>query len=219
MNAVREPMPEELQAALAASLYVQRRVIRPAYRGDVFAGFAIHVWNAHTAKYEPVGKVFSQYKHAMLALQSIEGNPQRRRIEGIRNGVLAGVATWAAGIGIALLIVGLLGGCASQPVEWSRADTVRELTFQVANAADAYQTSKYRADPTIEEGMPVTRAFIGANPSKRDVAMYFGTLAVSHYFISRALPPSWRKWYQGATIGVTVATVADNCANHNQLCK
>lgn len=218
MNAARDQMPEELQAALAASLYVQRRVIRPAYLGDVFAGFAIHVWNAHTMKYEAVGKVFSQYKHAMLALQAIEGNPEHRRVTGIRNGVVGGILTWVAVIGICMLILGLLGGCASSD-NWTRADTVRELTFQVANAADAYQTSKYRADPTIEEGMPITRAFIGANPTGRDVAMYFGTLAVSHYFISRALPPSWRKWYQGATIGVTVATVADNCANHKQLCK
>lgn len=218
MNAARDQMPEELQAALAASLYVQRRVIRPAYLGDVFAGFAIHVWNAHTMKYEAVGKVFAQYKHADLALRMIEGNPEHHRVTGIRNGIVGGILTWVAVIGICMLIMGLLGGCASSD-NWTRADTARELTFQVANAADAYQTSRYASDPTIEEGTPFTRAVIGSEPSGSDVALYFGTMAVSHYFIARALPAKWRPWFQGGTAGLSIYTVYNNCQVAAQLCK
>jgi hypothetical protein len=47
-------------------------VIRPTYRGNVFAGFAVHVNG------EPVGKTFSLYKHAALLLSTITRRSMKR---------------------------------------------------------------------------------------------------------------------------------------------
>lgn len=101
--------------------------------------------------------------------------------------------------------------------EWSDEDTVREVAFQVINVFDAYQTSRiqYRADLT--EGMPLTRAVIGPEPSTRDTAMYFGTLGISHFLIARLLPARWRPWFQGGTFAFSTATVINNCSAH-ELC-
>ena len=98
--------------------------------------------------------------------------------------------------------------------EWSDEDTVREAAFQVVNLMDAYQTSRiqYRADLT--EGMPLTRAVIGPEPSTRDTALYFGTLGISHFLIARLLPARWRPWFQGGTFAFSTATVLNNCLAH-----
>lgn len=108
MNAQLKPSPD---------VYMQKHVIRPAYIEGVLCGFAIHAWNRHAQRYEAVGHVFSQYKTAVLALQALEGNVQQRRIEGIRNSIVGGIISWLIGIGVAVLLIGLLGGCSSVRVE------------------------------------------------------------------------------------------------------
>lgn len=116
----------------------------------------------------------------------------------------------------------VLNGCAVNG-EWSRQDTILEVGFQVVNAMDAYSTANIKDVPNVYlndgtgryldrvEGNPFTRAFIGREPTDRDTALYFTTLGLSHWAISRALPPKWRPWYQGGTTAFHLHAVIGNC--------
>jgi hypothetical protein len=96
---------------------------------------------------------------------------------------------------IAILILALLSGCAHQD-EWTREDTWRQITVTAALMADGYTTAQIHKDPMVEEGGPIARKFLGPQPSSEDTAIYFATLAISNYFISRALPAKWRHRWQ-----------------------
>lgn len=124
--------------------------------------------------------------------------------------------TWLLTALFMCIVLFLATGCSSaRPADdWTRSDTVRELAFQTVNAADAYQTSRIAGRPDLEEGNAVTRAFIGSRPSGGDVAMYFGTLAISHYLIARALPARWRPYFQVVPTVAQGYTVVQNCAEH-----
>lgn len=121
---------------------------------------------------------------------------------------------------ITIICALLLSGCAVNG-EWSKRDTALEIGFQVVNAMDAYSTSNIQHVAPIDmgngttlhrvEGNPFTRAFIGDKPNDRDTLMYFTTVAISHYFIARALPPKWRPWYQGGTTALHLHAVVGNC--------
>jgi hypothetical protein len=100
-------------------------------------------------------------------------------------------------------------------VRWSQADTNREITWQVLNALDAWQTAQIHKRNDIEEGNAIARTLIGAEPSSSDVAMYFGTMAVSHYLISKVLRPKWRAWYQRGTIGYSAYVIGSNCFDYS----
>lgn len=114
--------------------------------------------------------------------------------------------------GVAFLF---LSGCATQnnwnADTWSAQDTRREIAYQLVNVYDAVQTSEIRKRPDVVEVNPVGRAVMGAEPKAEGVAMYFTSLAVSHYLISRVLPPKLRKYWQYGTIGYQGATVFNNC--------
>ena len=120
----------------------------------------------------------------------------------------------------------LLSGCAVNG-EWTRQDTILEVSFQVVNAMDAVTTSRIHESPDwhpveingvpyrrrLEESTALTRAVLGPRPSKSDTYMWFATLGLSHWIIARSLPPKWRPWYQGATIGLSSDAVIGNCDN------
>lgn len=108
----------------------------------------------------------------------------------------------------------LFTGCAASRT-WDSGDTQREIAFQVVNLADALQTSQIRKRADLVEGEPVARAFMGREPSARDTAVYFGSLAVSHFVIARLLPDSWRPWFQGGTLVYSGTIVVRNCAEHD----
>jgi len=102
--------------------------------------------------------------------------------------------------------------------EWSAVDTRRELAFQLINAIDAVQTSEIRHRAEVVEVGPVARAVMGPEPSASDVGLYFGTMAASHFLISRALPPGWRKYWQAGTIASHGYTVVRNCTKFDLGC-
>lgn len=116
----------------------------------------------------------------------------------------------------------LLSGCAVNG-EWTRQDTVLEVSYQVVNAMDAMSTANIAESPDwqpvpgthyrrrLEEGTPLTRAVLGPRPSKSDTYMWFATMGLSHWLIARSLPPKWRPWFQGGTTLISAGAVAGNC--------
>lgn len=116
----------------------------------------------------------------------------------------------------ALLIVLALAltGCANAP-DWRPYDTRREVVYQLVNAADAWQTAQIQHRADLVEVGPMARSLMGAEPSDRDVAIYFTSMAVSHYVISRILPPKWRSWWQNTTLLYHSSVVYENCSEHD----
>ncbi|KKM26904.1 hypothetical protein LCGC14_1580060 [marine sediment metagenome] len=109
-----------------------------------------------------------------------------------------------------LLLVLVLGGCAHSD-QWSKRDTYMQLGVTAALAADAYTTSKIQYDLLIyERGFLASRA-LGRQPSTRDTYVYFGTLIIGNYLISRALPAKWRPYWQGWEMSVHGYVAYKNC--------
>ena len=114
-----------------------------------------------------------------------------------------------------------LTACASNghhAEQWTKADTRREIAFQLVNALDALQTDQIRARDDLVEVGPIARAAMGPEPSRSDVAVYFATRAVTHYFISRAIPSSWRRYWQYATVANQGYVVVRNCTKYELRC-
>lgn len=86
-----------------------------------------------------------------------------------------------------------------------------ELSFQVMNAIDGYQTSRIKDHPYVKEVDPVTVEILGEQPESGETALYFATRGISHYLIARALPPKWRPWFQGPTMVHSTWYVVNNC--------
>ena len=102
----------------------------------------------------------------------------------------------------------VLMGCAhSDP--WTTQDKWLQVGVTAVLAADAYTTSQIQYHPDVYEAGPA-RHILGSQPSTRDTYLYFTTLAISSYFISRALPARWRPYYQGSQIGLFGASVFNN---------
>lgn len=111
------------------------------------------------------------------------------------------------------------GYCTYQePHEWTRADTRREVGYQVVNALDAIQTSMIRDRADLVEGMPLTRSILGDRPDLGETTLYFASMGVSHYIIARLLPAKWRAWYQSGTLAFSTYTVGSNCVQHRLGC-
>lgn len=109
-----------------------------------------------------------------------------------------------------LLAVLLLTGCAhSDP--WTTRDTVMQVGVTVVLAYDARTTSQIQYCDTCYERGKIAKVFLGSQPSTSDTYLYFGTLAISNYFISRALPAKWRPYWQvGSAIPHAIA-INGNC--------
>ena len=101
-------------------------------------------------------------------------------------------------------------GCAHQD-EWTSQDTKFQIAVTIAMAADGYTSSKIQYTERMEEVGLVAKQFLGPQPSTSDVWMYTGTLMISSYFISRALPSKWRPYWQGFEIGMHGTAAIANC--------
>lgn len=110
---------------------------------------------------------------------------------------------------VLIVIFSLLTGCAHSD-GWSRSDTLMQIGVTTAMAADGYTTAQIHKMPGIEEGGPMARSVLGPNPSSTDTAMYFTSLAISHWLISRALPKKWRIGWQSAFIVTHGSAYANN---------
>ena len=95
----------------------------------------------------------------------------------------------------------------AQPFEWSKEDTIREITWQVLHVMDWGQTLDIARQPhKYQELNPV----LGKHPSVGKVNTYMALSAVAHLGISLALPKEYRKWFQYVTIGMTGSLVIHN---------
>jgi hypothetical protein len=115
----------------------------------------------------------------------------------------------------------LITACASTgPAsdEWSQSDTRREIAFQFVNVLDAVQTNEIRGRTDVVEVGRWARSIMGTEPSRSEVATYFVAMGLSHYLISRALPPRWRKYWQAGTIADHGYAVVHNCAKFDLAC-
>ncbi len=112
---------------------------------------------------------------------------------------------------ILLISVLALSGCAAHP-EWGPEDTRNQWILQASIAADAYTTSRIQYTPGVEEKGPVARAVLGPQPSTSDTLMYFGTLSITNYLISRSLPPKYRRWWVGSQTVIHGGAAFNNCA-------
>ena len=103
-----------------------------------------------------------------------------------------------------------LSGCASTD-QWTRQDTWMQVGVTAVIAADAYTTSKIQYTPGIYESGPIARQVLGLQPTTSDTYLYFGTLIISNYFITRMMPAKWRKYWQGWEMTAHGYAIVNNC--------
>jgi hypothetical protein len=106
-----------------------------------------------------------------------------------------------------------LSGCATlkPPADWSRRDTVLELTYQFTAAMDARTTAHIHDATNVTEGGALASRVLGPYPDPSETAVYFATTGLVHYLISRYLPHKLRPYWQGATTAYEAALVLHNC--------
>lgn len=105
------------------------------------------------------------------------------------------------------LAVVLLSGCASSD-PWTRTDSVMYGAYVTTLVTDGHTTSQFRRCETLEEAGLIARSVLGNDPRESDTWQYMATLAITNYFIARALPSELRKVWLGAnTIGHGYASV------------
>lgn len=77
--------------------------------------------------------------------------------------------------------------------------------------ADAITTNRIQDNPYAEEVGPVARHFLGPQPNTDDTALYFGTVIITSYLVSRALPARWRRYWQWWEIGAHGYALKNSC--------
>lgn len=115
-----------------------------------------------------------------------------------------------------ILTILLISGCAHND-PWTTRDTVLQVGVTTILVADAVTTSRIQYHDGLYEQGPVAKVFLGSQPSTSDTYMYFGTLIVSNYLISRALPAKWRPYWQVGSVAHNAYSVYGNCKL--ELCK
>ncbi len=108
-----------------------------------------------------------------------------------------------------MLFLFVFSGCAHSD-EWTKRDTRMQIAATVAIIADAYTTSKIQDNPQVYEGGRA-RYFIGSQPNDKNIVLYFGSIVVSRWLITRALPAKWRPYYQGTIIVDGMNNAIQNC--------
>lgn len=108
------------------------------------------------------------------------------------------------------IVFGLLSGCAHEDA-WRTQDTVGQVVLTAVLIADAHSTSNIQYTPNVWEAGPIASKVLGLQPSTSDTWQYFTTLAISHYFITRAMPAKWRPYWQGFNTGAHAWAVWGNC--------
>jgi hypothetical protein len=102
----------------------------------------------------------------------------------------------------------LLIACApAQAGDWTREDTAWEAAYLVLHVVDWGQTRYITKNP---DRYRESNSILGETPSLNRVRNYFIATALLHASVSYALPPQWRRRWQGATIAVQAYFVGHN---------
>lgn len=109
-----------------------------------------------------------------------------------------------------LLLILLCAGCAHQD-DWTRQDTTLQLIATTMYVGDAITTARIQDCFNCYENGPVAQHVLGLQPDTSDTYLYFGTVIVTSYMISRALPAKWRPYWQVWEIAQHSYAVKNNC--------
>lgn len=91
--------------------------------------------------------------------------------------------------------------------DWTKKDTVYQLTYTVLHLIDWGQTLDIARNPDdFYEMNPI----LGEHPSVGRVNTYNIVSLITHTAISYYLPPKYRRWWQVSAIGVKVILVSHN---------
>lgn len=110
-----------------------------------------------------------------------------------------------------ILALMVLSGCATND-RWSKQDRALQFAVTGAMLCDAWTTTRIQYYDNVIESGPVASRILGENPATSDTYMYFGTLALTNYFISFYLPERWRPYWQGANIAYHGSLCMNNMA-------
>ena len=109
-----------------------------------------------------------------------------------------------------IILLILLAGCAHQD-EWTKRDTIMQVGVTAMIIGDAILTTRIKDHPNVYECGPIAKQFLGRQPKTQDVYLYMGTLIVTNYLISRALPAKWRPYWQAANMVQFSYMIYNNC--------
>ncbi len=111
-----------------------------------------------------------------------------------------------------LIPVLFLFACASND-PWTKRDTALQLMATATYIGDAITTERIQYAPNVYEAGPLAKEFLGPQPSSSDTYLYFGTVIITSYLISRALPAKWRPYWQGWEAAIHGYAIKNNCDN------
>ena len=96
---------------------------------------------------------------------------------------------------VGVIMLALSSGCATVD-PWTRADSVLYGVYVTSLVTDGVTTSRIKDYPCIREAGPAAHV-LGTQPGSTETALYFGTLAVTNFFIARWMSSDWRKLWLG----------------------
>lgn len=109
----------------------------------------------------------------------------------------------------ALVIMSVLAtSCCSQPFkDWSKADSVRQVSYTTLHVTDWLQTRQgICGSDDFRELNPV----LGPDPSKTEVDIWMGSTLILQTMMAGWLKPEYRPLWQYMWIGAEASTVAHN---------
>jgi hypothetical protein len=101
-------------------------------------------------------------------------------------------------------------GCAHSD-EWTREDTAMYVVSSAVIAVDGVLTNRIQDCYTCSATGPITGRILSDKPSTNETIVYFGSVIVTNYFIGRALPAKWRKYWYTWELSVHGYSVYDHC--------
>ncbi len=93
------------------------------------------------------------------------------------------------------LLASLNVGCAHTD-EWTTRDTAMQAGVTILVACDAHLTAHLKDSGGFTEDGNLPKLVLGRTPKSSDTYMYFASLAVFDYLLSRALAAKWRPYWQ-----------------------
>lgn len=116
------------------------------------------------------------------------------------------VAVWLILWGIVLYFI----TAPANAGDWSKADTKREVAYQVVAAMDWAQTRYIAESCHTDKHFLETNLILGECPSDGRVNTYFVISGLAHYGVSRLLSPKHRETWQAFTLVIETSYVANN---------